>query len=175
MSLSGGMLMGFMISKGDAFWTYSGGLAGIIAASAGNDLYHPIQAMIIGGIGTAIAYKMHFWVERRFKIDDAVGAVAVHGYSGFFGVVIAGFVLWGHPSSVYEGYAAINPLGQFIGAVIMFGVLGFLPGWACAKILASMGMLRIPKEVELLGLDFVSNQEKQAASDDVREAQKALV
>ena len=175
MSLSGGMLMGFMISKGDAFWTYSGGLAGIIAASAGNDLYHPIQAMIIGGIGTAIAYKMHFWVERRFKIDDAVGAVAVHGYSGFFGVVIAGFVLWGHPSSVYEGYAAINPLGQFIGAVIMFGVLGFLPGWACAKILASMGMLRIPKEVELLGLDFVSNREKQAASDDVREAQKALV
>ncbi len=175
MSLSGGMLIGFMISKGDAFWTYSGGLAGIIAASAGNDLYHPIQAMIIGGIGTAIAYKMHFWVERRFKIDDAVGAVAVHGYSGFFGVVIAGFVLWGHPSSVYEGYAAINPLGQFIGAVIMFGVLGFLPGWACAKILASMGMLRIPKEVELLGLDFVSNQEKQAASDDVREAQKALV
>ncbi len=54
-------------------------------------------------------------------------------------------------------------------------MLGFLPGWAGAKILASMGMLRIPKEVELLGLDFVSNQEKQAASDDVREAQKALV
>ena len=175
MSLSGGMLVAFMISKGNPFWTYSGGLAGIITASAGNDLYHPIQAMIIGGIGTAIAYKMHFWVERRFKIDDAVGAVAVHGYAGFAGLVICGFVLWGHPSSVYEGYAAINPIGQFLGAIVMFGVLGFLPGWIVAKILAAAGMLRIPKEVELLGLDFSSNQEEKLASDEVRQAQKELI
>ena len=83
--------------------------------------------MILGGIGTFIAYKMHFWVERRFKIDDAVGAVAVHGYASVAGLVLCGFVLWGHPSSVYEGYATINPLGQIGGAIIMFGVLGFLP------------------------------------------------
>jgi ammonia channel protein AmtB len=47
MSLSGGLMTGYIISKGDAFWTYSSGLAGIIAASSGNDLYHPIQAMVI--------------------------------------------------------------------------------------------------------------------------------
>ena len=175
MSLSGGMLIGYMASKGNAFWTYSGGLAGIITASAGNDLYHPIQAMIIGGIGTYLAYKLHFWVERRFKIDDAVGAVAVHGYAGFIGLVICGFVLWGHPSSPYEGYAAISPWGQFIGAIIMFGVLGFLPGWIAAKILSALGILRIPKEVELLGLDFSSAKEEEAAARDVREAQKSMV
>ena len=118
---------------------------------------------------------MHFWVERRFKIDDVVGAVAVHGYAGFVGLVIAGFVLWGHPSSVFEGYAAINPLGQLAGAVIMFGVLGFLPGWIVAKILNCVGMLRIPKEIELLGLDFASNQDQRAAETDVRKAEKTLV
>ena len=175
MSLSGGLLMGYMVSKGDPFWTYSGGLAGIIAASAGNDLYHPIQAMIIAGIGTFVAYKMHHWVERRFKVDDAVGAVAVHGYAGFFGVCIAGFMLWGVPSSPYEGYAAINPLGQFIGAIIMFGVLGFLPGWVCAKILHGAGLLRVPKDVELLGLDIKGDEEYAQAIDDVRAAEKALL
>ena len=46
--------------------------------------------MIIAAIGVVIIYKLHFWVERTFKIDDAVGAVAVHGYAGFYGVVIAG-------------------------------------------------------------------------------------
>jgi ammonium transporter, Amt family len=51
MSLSGGLLAAYVVSKGNPFWTYSGGLAGIIAASAGNDLYHPIQAMLIGGVG----------------------------------------------------------------------------------------------------------------------------
>ena len=173
MSLSGGMLVGYTMSKGDAFWTYSGGLAGIIAASAGNDLYHPIQALIIGGIGTAFMYKLHFWVERRFKIDDAVGAVAVHGYAGFFGVVIAGFVLWGHPSSPYDGFAAISPWGQFAGAMIMFWGLGFIPAWILAKILASMDLLRIPKEIELLGLDFHSNQEAEQARQDVAAAVRA--
>ncbi|MDE0112988.1 MAG: ammonium transporter [Albidovulum sp.] len=175
MSLSGGMLAAFMVSKGDAFWTYSGGLAGIIAASAGNDIYHPIQAMIIGMVGAWVAYKMHHWVERRFKIDDAVGAVAVHGYAGFAGLIIAGFVLWGHPSSPYEGYASINPLGQFVGAIIMFFVLGFLPGWVVAKILHSFGLLRIPKQVELLGLDFRSTQEQRAATAEIREAQKSEI
>ena len=112
MSLSGGLMVGYVVSKGDPFWTYSGGLAGIITASAGNDLYHPIQAMFIGAIGGVIAYKLHYWVERKFKIDDAVGAVAVHGYAGFIGLIIAGFMLWGQPSSPFEGYATINPLGQ---------------------------------------------------------------
>ena len=68
MSLSGGLLAGYMVSRGDAFWTYSGGLAGVITASAGNDLYHPIQAFLIGGAGVFIAYKMHFWVERKFRV-----------------------------------------------------------------------------------------------------------
>ena len=173
LSLSGGMMVGYMVSKGDAFWTYSGGLAGIITASAGNDLYHPMQAFVIGGIGTYIAYKMHFWVENKFKIDDAVGAVAVHGYAGFWGLIIAGFVLWGHPSSPYEGFAAITPWGQFAGAMIMFWVLGFIPAWIVAKILASMDLLRIPREVELLGLDFHSNQEADQARADVAAAVRA--
>ena len=62
----------------------------------------------------------------------------------------------GLSSSGYDGlgYAAINPIGMIIGAVIMFGVLGFVPGWILAKILHSAGRLRIPREVELAGLDY---------------------
>jgi ammonia channel protein AmtB len=51
-------------------------------------------------------------------------------------------------------YAPINPLGMFIGALIMFFVLGMLPGWIIAKILHGMGKLRIPREVEIAGLDY---------------------
>jgi Amt family ammonium transporter len=175
MSLSGGLMIGYIVSKGDPFWTYSGGLAGIITASAGNDLYHPIQAFIIGGLGTWMIYKLHYWVERQFKVDDAVGAVAVHGYAGVIGLVFAGFVLWGYPSSPYEGYATVNPLGNTIGAVIMFFVLGFVPAWIVAKILDGAGLLRVPREVEFMGLDFKTLHEEEEARDDVRRAEKALV
>jgi len=149
--------------------------AGIICASAGNDLYHPIQAMLIGAIGVVIAYKMHYWVERKFKIDDAVGAVAVHGYAGVAGLIICGFVLNGYPSSGYNvgamwdgsTYASINPLGQFLGAIIMFGVLGMLPGYVLARILNAFGKLRIPRDVEIAGLDY-------EIMEDDRDAEKAV-
>ena len=51
-------------------------------------------------------------------------------------------------------YAAINPLGMFLGAIIMFFVLGMIPGWIIAKVLHGMGKLRIPREVELACLDY---------------------
>lgn len=171
MSLTGGLMAGYMVTGGkDPYWMLSCGLAGIIAASAGNDLYHPIQAMFIGAIAAWAAYRLHFWVENRFKLDDPVGAVAVHGYAGFMGVVIAGFVLWGYPAAeatetqswtssvgwfgtTVDGDPAVNPIGNFLGAIIMFGVLGFLPTYVVARILQSAGILREPREVELAGAD----------------------
>ena len=180
MSLSGGLLAGYWVSKGDAFWTYSLGLAGIICASAGNDLYHPLQAMLIAMVGAYVAYKLHYWVENKFKIDDAVGAVAVHGYAGVAGLLICGFVLWGYPSSAYSvgemwngsNYAPINPLGMFLGAIVMFGVLGFLPGFILAKILNGMGKLRIPHEVELAGMDYNIMEAAKADEDAFVAAEK---
>ncbi len=122
--------------------------------------------MIIGGVGAFLAFKLHYYVERRFKIDDAVGAVAVHGYSGFFGVVIAGFMLWGYPAAAplagsaapwfraaAEGFPMVNPIGNLIGAVIMFAVLGFAPFYVLARLLKAAGNLRVSRRVELAGLD----------------------
>lgn len=170
MSLSGGLMAAYLISDGDAFWVYSGGLAGVIGASSGNDLYHPIQAMLIGAGGAILAYKMHYWVERKFKIDDAVGAVAVHGYAGFYGVVMAGIMLWGYPSSPFEGYALITPWGNFAGALIMFFVLGFFPALIASKILNSLGMLRIPREIEMVGLDINHEQLRAMEAEEVATA-----
>ena len=170
MSLSGGLMVAYLVSNGDAFWTYSGGLAGVIGASSGNDLYHPIQAMLIGGGGAFVAYKMHYWVETKFKIDDAVGAVAVHGYAGFYGIVVAGFMLWGYPSSPFEGYAAISPWGNFIGALIMFFVLGFFPAFIVSKFLKSLNLLRIPREIEMVGLDINHESMRAMEAEEVAQA-----
>lgn len=175
MSLTGGLMAGYFVSRGDPYWTLSCGLAGIIGASAGNDLYHPIQALFVGAVIAVVIYKLHFWVENRFKIDDPVGACAVHGYAGFLGVVVAGFLLWGYPAAAPidlsdwwvsshgwfgttpDGAPAVNPIGNFLGAVIMFGVLGFLPTYAVAKLFHAKGLLREPREVELAGADNYEN------------------
>ena len=177
MSLAGGMIAAYYVSKGDPYWTFSGGLAGVITASAGNDLYHPLQAHLVGGFGAFCVYKLHFWVERKFKIDDAVGAVAVHGYAGTIGVILAGFLLWGFPSSPNESYAAITPWGQTVGAIIMFFGLGFLPCFVMGFVLKKMGILRIPEQVELAGMDHLviqaeSEEAQEIVNQELREVRK---
>jgi ammonia channel protein AmtB len=51
----------------------------------------------------------------------------------------------------------------------MFVVLGLIPGWIIAKILHAAGKLRIPREVEIAGLDYnllesARNDEKAVSS-----------
>ena len=53
----------------------------------------------------------------------------------------------------------------------MFGVLGFLPAWIVAGILKSMGMLRIPVEVELAGLDLAEYHGRYLDEAGVAEAE----
>ena len=69
-------------------------------------------------------------------------------------------------------YATINPLGQFIGAIIMFFVLGLIPGYIIAKVLNGMGKLRIPREVEIAGLDYemmeTAKEDEKAVSSATR-------
>ena len=66
-----------------------------------------------------------------------------------------------------QTFSTINPLGQFLGAVIMFGVLGFLPAYVVTRIQASMNFLRLPEKVEIQGLDFGDNPIYEAAKADI--------
>lgn len=165
LAVSSGMLAMFFMSRGEPFWTMSGMLTGVISVASGMDYYYPLQLAGLAFAGSVIAYKLHHWVERRFHIDDAVGAVAVHGYCGVFSLVAAGFVLWGYPAVApigdgqawfgtnADGWPVIQPLGQIIGAVIMFAGFGLIPGLVLAYGMNALGLLRYPREVELAGQD----------------------
>ena len=102
--------------------------------------------------------------------------VAVHGYAGFLGVCAAGVVLWGYPSSPdallghAEPWARVTPWGQFAGAMIMFWGLGFIPGYALSWLLKKCNLLRIPREVELAGLDFTAHGDVTRDDEEIRNA-----
>ena len=55
----------------------------------------------------------------------------------------------------------------------MFFVLGFIPTFIVAKILNAMGMLRIPREVELAGLDYIDDQASAAGGQEIVNAEMA--
>ena len=90
----------------------------------------------------------------------------MHGYAGTLGLIICGFVLWGYPASAYYE-STINPLGMLAGAAIMFVFFGFLPGWILAKLLHFFGILRIPPEIEIVGLDFASDKKTTVENENM--------
>ncbi|MEL7469108.1 MAG: ammonium transporter [Pseudomonadota bacterium] len=150
MAFGGGIIGGWAMTR-DPFWMMSGALAGVFATASGLDLYWPPLTFCLAVAGGALAPVGAAWLEKTFKIDDAVGAVSVHGICGLFGVLIFGIVAAGYPNGDYPD---TNFMGQLIGAVSML-LLGFIPGYGVSYLLNTFGLLRIPEQVEILGMDIV--------------------
>ena len=62
---AGGFTGGWFASKGDPFWTLSGGLAGVISVSAGADVYHPSLAYLLSFSGGMLAVWVGNYIEKK--------------------------------------------------------------------------------------------------------------
>jgi Amt family ammonium transporter len=153
---AGGFTGGWFASRGDPFWTLSGGLAGVISVSAGADVYHPSLAYVLSASGGALAVYVGNFIERKLRVDDAVGAVAVHGFCGFYGVFLVGIFAGGFPTGVNNVPSSFG--GQLMGMLAFFP-LAFLPGYCASWVLKKFNLLRVPPEVELEGLDLAEFQQ----------------
>ena len=97
---AGGFTGGYFASRGDPFWTVSGGLAGVISVSAGADVYAPTLGYLIAMVTAVLVVWVGNWIEEKMRVDDVVGAVAVHGFSGFLGIIWVGVFAAGYPTGV---------------------------------------------------------------------------
>jgi ammonia channel protein AmtB len=153
---AGGFTGGWFASNGDPFWTLSGGLAGVISVSAGADVYHPSLAYVLAASGGMVAVWTGGFIEKKLRIDDAVGAVAVHGVCGFYGVLLVGIFAGGYPTGINNVESSLG--GQLMG-MMAFLPLAFLPGYVASWALKRFNLLRVPAEVELEGLDMAEFQQ----------------
>jgi ammonia channel protein AmtB len=149
---AGGFTGGYFASRGDPFWTVSGGLAGVISVSAGADVYAPTLAYLLSMAGAALTVYAGTFIETKMRVDDVVGAVAVHGFAGFLGLLYVGIFAAGYPTGVNNVESSIG--GQLVG-IATFLPLGFLSGWVASFVLKKLNLLRVPPEVEMAGLDVV--------------------
>ena len=148
---AGGFTGGWFASRGNPFWTLSGGLAGVISVSPGADIYAPSLDWLVAIIGGAFAVYAGTFIEKKLRIDDAVGAVGVHGACGFYGPLAVGLFAAGYPTGLNNIDTSLQ--GQLMGMLIAFPT-GFLIGYVPSWIMKQFNVLRVPPEVELEGLDF---------------------
>ncbi|MDR2389380.1 MAG: ammonium transporter [Tannerellaceae bacterium] len=136
--------------------TLNGALAGLVGITAGCDVVNPVGAVIIGAIcGAAMVYAVSF-IDLVLKIDDPVGASAVHGVCGFIGTVLTG--LLAVEGGWFFGGGSAFFLAQLFGAVTI-GLWAIAAGFVLFKGLDLLFGLRVSKRVEEEGLDIYEHGE----------------
>ena len=144
--------------KPDIVQTLNGALAGLVSITAGAANMDPYGAFFAGLIGGIIVVFAIEFIEKKLKIDDAIGASSVHGVVGVWGTLVVG--LWGIDSKggigLFNGGGTDQLISQLIGALaytFWAAVLAFV-FFYILKI--SIG-LRVTKEEEIEGLDIAEH------------------
>ena len=155
--------------KWDTGVTINGFLAGLVAITAPCYWVSPSGAIMIGAIGGVIMLLALDFVEW-LRVDDPIGAVAVHGFCGIWGTISLGLFAsgqFGFPGptgadnsapieGLFYGGGSDQLLTQVFGSAVVT-VSALAVGLALMFAIKAIGVLRISPEDELDGIDIVEH------------------
>jgi ammonium transporter, Amt family len=148
--------------KPDPTWMCNGVLAGLVAITAPCAFVSPGVALFIGAVSGFLVIAAALFIETTLKIDDPVGAIAVHGCNGTWGIVALGLFANGSYGEGFNGVPGTvkglfyGDSGQLAASLIGIGAniayVGAMAGLSFLLIGKLMGN-RVSPEAELAGLD----------------------
>ena len=151
----GSMTLTWMRSKKpDVGMSLNGALGGLVAITAGTDAVSPLSAIAIGLIaGFVIVYGVEF-IDKVLKVDDPVGAVAVHGLCGATGTILVG-VFSTEAGLLFTG--SFTLLGVQLLGVAAVAVWTLTTSFVLFKAIDLVVGLRVSEEEEVSGLDLLEH------------------
>lgn len=141
-ALSAGIFIYLRYKLFDITMILNGALGGLVAITAGADLFNTMDSLIIGTIGgilVAIAVPLF----DRVRIDDPVGALSVHLVNGIWGTFAVG---------LFAGSETVTLMNQIKGIAVI-GVLVFTISYATIYIINKFMVFRAEDDAQLEGLD----------------------
>ena len=137
--------------KVDITMVINGVLAGLVAITAGCNVVSANSALIIGLVAGTLV-DMAVVIIDNLKIDDPVGAIAVHGINGFFGTIAVG--LFSEKNGLFVTGETSQLVVQFIGVAVI-SVFSFALTYTIFKILKATMGIRLSHKAESAGIDAV--------------------
>ena len=137
------------LSRVDVTDALNGILAGLVAVCAGADKFTVLDATLVGAAAGLVA----LWSTRllyRWKVDDAVAAIPVHGAAGIFGTVSVALLVEPEALGMSSRLSAFGV--QSLGAVAAFA-FSFSCGWVGLGLISRFISLRVSPEGERVGLN----------------------
>lgn len=158
-ALSAMFLSWILFKKPDIGITLNGGLAGLVAITAGCNNVSITSSLTIGFLAGLLVVASVLLLDK-LVIDDPVGAVSVHGVCGAFGTLCVGLFaspeFGGGQKGLFHG-GGFSLLGiQAIG-------VGLAATWSfCTSFLVFFIMhktigLRVTEDEEIIGLDLLEH------------------
>ncbi len=140
----------------------NGGLAGLVAITAGCAAVEPSGALIIGAGAGVVVVLADIFLLNVLKIDDPVSVVAVHGVSGAWGTLALALVA---PVDALPAGSMLGQLWvQFVGVAAIF-FWSIIMGFILFGGLKMIGKLRVNEEHEKRGLNESEHGAKQTLND----------
>ena len=135
----------------------SGAVAGLVAITPASGFVNPVGALIIGIAAGVVCYLSAVHMKKIFGYDDALDAWGVHGVGGALGALLTGVFASNAINSAAKGWLIDGNAAQMVaqvkdvlGTFIYCAVVTFI----ILKIIDVVIGLRVPKEVEVEGLDI---------------------
>jgi Amt family ammonium transporter len=164
-SFSAWMIVWRLWGNPDPSMIANGMLAGLVAVTAPCAFVNPTGAVVIGMIAGVVVVAGVVFLERVLKVDDPVGAVAVHGFNGVWGLIALGLFADGTYGDGFNGVTgAVRGLfygggfGQLSAQLVSVAIVvawAFGAGYTFFRIQDALqpGGIRSTAEDELAGLD----------------------
>lgn len=143
-----------VLKKPDVSMAGNGLLAGLVAICSGVGNMAPWAAVLTGAIAGVIVVLCVLFIERVVKVDDPVGASALHGVCGFWGLLATG--LFATDIGLLTGGGADQLIAQAVGGIAILVFVGVTTG-ALFFGLKAAGVLRVSAEDERIGLDLTEH------------------
>lgn len=163
MAMIGGIISSTVIGRSDPGFAHNGALAGLVAVCAGSDLFHPIGALVVGGIAGILFVKGFHWCQEKLRIDDVLGVWPLHGLCGLWGGIACG--IFGLES--FGGIGGVSFGVQLIGSLLGAGYAA-VAGFAIYGLLLKTTGIRMSEEQEMRGADISIHKISANPESDIR-------
>ncbi|MCU1396435.1 MAG: ammonium transporter [Ilumatobacteraceae bacterium] len=143
------------LKKWDMGITINGFLGGLVAITCPCYWVNTTGAIIIGAVAGPVVVLGIDFIEHM-RIDDPIGAVAVHGFAGMWGTWSLGLFSsgqFGVPKGLLWG-GKVGPLVAQIWGNLLIGGLAFGGAFILMHAVKLTGTLRVSEEGELEGIDI---------------------
>lgn len=146
--------------KPSALGFATGAIAGLAAITPASGTVGPIGAIVIGCASSVLAYIAATYIKFRFRYDDALDVVGVHGVGGLVGIILVAIFA----STSYGGSIADLDIGAQLGIQVYGGIFAVvytaIVSYIVLKIVDMLVGLRVDEDGERQGLDITDHGEE---------------